>query len=512
MKETKHNGKMIQIKVHHNGLEKTIATEGDVFLLQILRDNGFKIYAPCGGNGTCGKCTVWQKGEGAIASCLHYVTEPLDIVLPDEKEAKILVEQHEYTRNVPFNPGPAMMLSYLPHGIALDLGTTTMVFYLMNLITGSVIETKAVLNPQGQFGGDVISRISHASEKEGGLDDLQKAVLETINEQLEHFVEAAGITKDEIVKFIVSGNTTMLHLLLGVDPLSIALAPFTPAFTDAQVLKGKDLKLHANEVCEVKTLPSISAYVGADIVSGIASIRPEEAAGNYLFMDLGTNGELAVVTREGITCCATAAGPALEGARISCGMGAAEGAISEFYGSSYKVIGDAKPVGICGSGLIDIVAWMLDNDLIDDEGLMQEDFVVAPAADTAHGKAIVITQQDIREVQLAKAAIAAGVNILLKETGLTFDDIGKVFLAGGFGNYINPVSAMRIGLISPEAGEKIIPLGNTSGTGAVLAVKSVQFEEVVADVVKRARYIELSDHDDFTLEFAMNMMFEPVEL
>ncbi len=503
---------MIELKVHFNNEVKTIETEGNAYLLNILRENGFKIYAPCGGNGTCGKCTVWKKGEGAIASCLHYVNESMEIVLPDEKEAKILVDQHTYTRNVPFSPGPSMMLSYLPHGVALDLGTTTMVFYFLNLVTGSVIETRAVLNPQGQFGGDVISRISHASEKEGGLRELQQAAIDTINEQLEHFVQTAGITKDEIVKITVSGNTTMLHLLLGVDPLPIALAPFRPAFTEMQMLRGSELVFFANDECEVKTLPSISAYVGADIVSGIASIKPEEEEGKYLFMDLGTNGELAVVTPEGITCCATAAGPALEGARISCGMGAAEGAISEYNGIAYKVIGNAPPVGICGSGLIDIVAQMLDDGLIDNEGLMEEDFVIVPAGQTGHGSDIIITQQDIREVQLAKAAIAAGVKILLKEAGLKYEEVSKVFLAGGFGNYINPESAMKIGLIAPEFKDRIIPLGNTSGAGAVLAVKSTQFEQITEEVVRRAHYIELSDHDDFTLDFAMNMMFDPVEL
>ncbi len=503
---------MLELKVHHQDEIITIKTEGNDSLLQILRANGFEIFTPCGGNGTCGKCKVWQKGEGSITSCVHYVTESMEIILPDKKEAQILVDQHVHTLSVPFNPGPSSGLSYLPHGVAIDLGTTSLVFYLVNLVMGSVVETRAVLNPQAQFGGDVISRISHASEKEGGLQELQKVILDSINKQLDHFVEFAQITLDEIVKITVSGNATMLHLLLGVDPLSIALAPFTPKFTDEQILKGKELNIHCHADGEIKLLPSISAYVGADIVSGIASIVPSEERKNYLFMDLGTNGELALVTEKEIICCATSAGPALEGARISCGMGAMEGAISAYDPSGYTVIGDARPTGICGSGLIDIMAHLVENKLVTADGLLEGEFIVVPADQSENENVISITQQDIREVQLAKSAIAAGVKILLKEANLGYNEIDTVFLAGGFGNYINTESAMKIGLISPEFKDKIVALGNTSGTGAVLALKSVQFDDVINDLLKRTRYIELSGYEDFALDFAMNMMFEPVEL
>jgi uncharacterized 2Fe-2S/4Fe-4S cluster protein (DUF4445 family) len=503
---------MIDLKVHHQDEITTIKTEGNDSLLQILRANGFELFAPCGGNGTCGKCKVWHKGEGSITACVHYVNESLEIILPDKKEANILVEQHKHTLSVPFNPGPSSGLSYLPHGVAIDLGTTSLVFYLVNLITGSIVETRAALNPQAQFGGDVISRISYASEKEGGLQELQKIILDAINEQLDHFAEFVQITVDEIVKITVSGNTTMLHLLLAVDPLSIALAPFTPKFIDEQKLVGKDLNLHCHTEGEIKIMPSISAYIGADIVSGMASIEPSEEGKNYLFMDLGTNGELALVKENEIICCATATGPAFEGANISCGMGALEGAISTYDQSGYTVIGDTLASGICGSGLIDIVAHLIGNNLVTSDGLLEKDFIVVPAHESENDKEVSITQQDIREVQLAKSAIASGVNILLKEAKLDYNEIDSVFLAGGFGNYINVESAMKIGLISSEFNDKIVPLGNTSGTGAVLALKSTQFDEVIADVLNRSRYIELSGYEDFALDFAMNMMFEPIDL
>ena len=217
-------------------------------------------------------------------------------------------------------------------------------------------------------------------------------------------------------------------------------------------------------------------------------------------MDIGTNGELALATPDGILCCSTAAGPAFEGARISCGMGGVEGAISGFDGHDLLVIGSVTPVGICGSGLVDLVAYMLDNGLADQDGLVKEDFIVTGN--------ISLTQQDIREVQLAKAAIAAGVKILLRQAGMDFDRIDAVFLAGGFGSYIHPESAMKIGLIHPRLKGKIIPLGNTSGSGAMLALKSTHFaSDVVKKLMERTVYIELSGNEDFTMEFAMNMGF-----
>ena len=205
-------------------------------------------------------------------------------MLPDKKEASILVEQHSHTRPVPFLPGAAQNLSYYPHGVALDLGTTSLVFYLVNLVTGSLVETRSMLNPQAKYGGDVISRINYTAEGKNRLSDLQRVVLDAINEQLDHFVEFAGISGDEIVKFTISGNTTMLHLILAVDPMSIALAPFTPKFTEGKILAGKDLHLHCHPDAEIILLPSVSAYVGADIVAGLASIKPSEERINYLFL------------------------------------------------------------------------------------------------------------------------------------------------------------------------------------------------------------------------------------
>ena len=221
--------------------------------------------------------------------------------------------------------------------MAIDLGTTTLVTYLVNLLQGSLIETHSMLNPQSSFGADVITRIHYASTVPGGLQELQHAIISAINVQVHHFTHHLRYSYNDLVKITVAGNNTMLHLLLGADPYSMGQAPYKPGFIAKQVRKGKELGIHCHPEAEITLLPSVSAFVGADILAGLASIRPMEAYKNYLFMDLGTNGELALVTPDTIWCCATAAGPVFEGASISCGMGGVAGAITSF--SSRKLPG-----------------------------------------------------------------------------------------------------------------------------------------------------------------------------
>ena len=498
---------MAKLIIHQNGKVNETETELGENLLNTLRNKGFDVYAPCGGNGTCGKCKVLIKGEGIVTSCIFTVYDSMELVLPDKREAKVLVEQHAHTIQLPLMPGPSAELSVYPHGVAIDIGTTSVVFYLINLITGTVVETRAILNPQAKYGADVISRIQFTASQSNGLQTLQEEIIDAINRELLHLLQFAGISENEIIKIVVAGNATMLHLLLGVNPLSLALAPFKAQFLEEQVRRGEELKLNCFPGAEIKILPSISAYVGADIVAGLSSIAPSENYRNYLFMDIGTNGELALVTENRIWCSSTAAGPAFEGAKISCGMGAVEGAISAFGDEGYSVIGDDKPAGLCGSGLIDLVAWLVENRKIDTEGLLDHEFLIVPASESGTGKDITLNQMDIREVQLAKSAIASGVKILLKQSGLTFDQIDTLFLAGGFGNYINIDSAVRIGLIPLQLKERIIPVGNTSGTGALAALKSVKFDDAMQAVISKSLFVELANDEDFAIEFAMNMRF-----
>ena len=254
-------------------------------------------------------------------------------------------------------------------------------------------------------------------------------------------------------------------------------------------------------------MPSVSAFVGADIIAGIGSIKPLEQYQRYIFMDLGTNGELALVTPETIWCCATAAGPAFEVANISSGIGGVNGAIAQYSSRGYNVIGDEKPLGICGSGLVDVVAYLIEYGLVDSNGFLENEFKIVSSDQSGKGNAITITQADIREVQLAKSAIATGINILIRQANLRFEDIDALFLAGGFGNYLNVESAMKIGLIPVQMKNKVISLGNTAGTGAILSLRSETFETILNDILQRTKHVELSQDDDFPLEFVMNMSF-----
>jgi len=368
------------------------------------------------------------------------------------------------------------------------------------MITGRIEKIASFLNPQSIYGADVISRITYCQENENGLINLKQVIVNAINNELDQFSLIKGIRSASFERIIVAGNTTMLHLLLGENPVSIALAPFIPKFTGMQVRKGDLSGLNINPLADVITLPCISAYVGADIVAGLAVIKPLYR--NYLFIDIGTNGEMALVKGDWIFTCSTAAGPAFEGATLSCGMGAVNGAISSFISpEEFSVIGNTEPVGICGSGIADIIAYLLDARLVDKTGVLKLPF-------TLHKKNnIVVTQQDIREIQLAKSAIYSGIKVLMKSAGMDFRDIDALYLAGGFGNYINIRSAVRIGLLPSELQNKIFPVGNSAGMGALQFLKSDEFENRIERITRSSEYIELSDSDDFTIEFVMNMDF-----
>ncbi|MBE0656018.1 MAG: DUF4445 domain-containing protein [Bacteroidales bacterium] len=498
----------IKITIQTNGKKKLVTASPGKLLLGLLREQGFEVYSPCGGNGTCGKCKVYLKNEGYITSCVYTVEEDIEIVLPDALEADILASQYEHSRVVPLVPGDPEKLAPFPYGVAIDIGTTTLAFHLVQLMTGVHTETRTAMNPQAKYGADVISRINFCILNPEGLETMQQEIIRIINQQLIHFSEVSGIGSSDIVKITIAGNTTMLHLLLGENPASLAFVPFTPVFTDRKLLHAKDLSLECHPDAEVNILPSLTAYVGADIVAGIASLAPSESIKNYLFIDVGTNGEMALITPQKIYCCATAAGPAFEGANIEFGMGALQGAISIFDGpGKYLTIGGAKPVGICGSGLIDMVASLVKSGIIAPDGNMESDYLVVSAENSGNNKEIFLTQKDIREVQLAKSAIISGIKLLISEAGLSTNELDALYMAGGFGNYIRTESAVIIGLLPAELADRVIPVGNASGTGALLSLKSVYFDAILNDIKNRMEYIELAEKDDFMMEFAMNMDF-----
>jgi uncharacterized 2Fe-2S/4Fe-4S cluster protein (DUF4445 family) len=477
-------------------------------LSEALRNAGYNLYTPCGGMGTCGKCRVYVIGRGYVTSCQFQVNGNIEITMPDPAEARILATQYRHTRQLPVDPGPPALLSEHPFGVAIDIGTTSLVFHFADLSNGAIVETRTILNPQARYGADVISRINYCVVNPGGVKMVQKELVTSVNSELAQFARRFEIGRDDIVKLCFAGNTTMLHILLGIDPGPIAFAPFTPAFTGERILPASNLGLECHPGGEVKVLPSFSAYIGSDIVAGIASLAPSAEHKNFLFLDLGTNGEMALITPQHIFCCAAAAGPAFEGANIEHGLGAVEGAIMSFDGpGNFTTIGDSMPTGICGSGLIDLVAFLLREGYIKPDGFMADNFTVATAGESGTGREIYLTPKDVREIQLAKSAVASGINILLSHAGLSPDRVDGLFLAGGFGNYIRPEKAAAIGLIPAELHRRAIPAGNTSGTGALLALRSVFFEGILSSVHSRMMNLELSGHPDFIMEFAMNMEF-----
>lgn len=492
------------VVLKNSAMSKAVEIEDGSNLLQCIREHFDDFYAPCGGNGTCGKCRVYIPGDGHVTSCLYQVNKTIEVILPDRIEMQVLSSQYKLTKVLPQDLGAVANLATVPYGLAVDIGTTTMVFYMVNLLFGSVVDINSIVNPQGKFGADVISRINYGATTPSGLEELQKVLIRAINEAIVKFCAGYEINPTDFVKISVVGNTTMLHNLLGVDALPIAHAPFAPQFTELKRLQASGLDIKIHEQGELVLSPSLSAYVGSDIIAGLASVDTSKLGRNFLFVDIGTNGEMVLVTPDKILACATAAGPAFEGANISCGMPALPGAISEFDQGGFIVIGGIFPVGVCGSGLIDVVATMLGTGVLGPDGNISEDFVLCKDVDS---HAITLKQQDIREVQLAKSAIFSGINRMMAMAGLSFEDLDHVLLAGGFGNYLNISNAIKIGLLPPLALEKYIQVGNSAGSGAVLALNSEAFIRQMEELKSKIEYIELSTDSEFPMEFAMNMFF-----
>jgi len=421
------------------------------------------------------------------------------------------------------------------YGIAFDIGTTTVAGYLVDLESGIELSAVAKTNPQVVYGDDVISRIGFTQQNKDGLLKLQKGIVNTLNEIIKETAQRAKISSDNIYKMSIAGNTCMHHLLLGLNPSYIASSPYIPVIKEDLSIKIRDIpELILKPNANIYMLPNISAYVGADITAGILATCMWKKEKNILFLDLGTNGEIVLSARGKLWACSTAAGPAFEGARISSGMRAAEGAIykvkMDHKSFAYSVIKDGKVRGICGSGSIDLIAEMLRLGLIDKSGRLIDregcntelgeeirkrivkgqkgnKFLLVEGKETENGDPVFLTQKDVRELQLAKAAIFAGIKILLKEVNISPEDIQEILLAGAFGNFIDKESARRIGLIPYLSLKKIESVGNAAGRGAEIALLSEKMKKVCRDTAREVQYIELSSRTDFQEEFIEAMFF-----
>ncbi len=414
-------------------------------------------------------------------------------------------------------------------GVALDVGTTTVVATLIDLTTGAAAAVESTINRQAPYGADVIARMGHAMTTDGGLAELRAAVLDTVNGLVESVCSTAGVGRGHVYEAVVVGNATMLHLLLGVDPRSIALAPFTATFLEPQDLSAADAAIEIHPEGRVVLFPSIGAYVGADVVGDAVATGLAREERLRLLVDVGTNGEIVCGSIDRVVATAAPAGPAFEGGQILHGMRATEGAIEGVVlddGVHLQVIGgDVEPRGICGSGLVDVVAQLRLRCLLRENGMLlsREEAVLAehPLADRlvdrngvrafALTDDVVLTQLDVRELQSAKGAIATGIEVAMHALGVSAADLDEVMLAGSFGTYINPESARVIGLVPPVPVDRIRAVGNAASEGAKMGLLSFREREIAFELQSWVEYVELSGAADFNDRFIRNLAFPALE-
>ena len=457
-----------------------VTVEQGTSLLRAQILAGLQVDAPCGGNGTCGKCRVLVDGQQVLA-CQTLVDRDMTVWHAPQGDSQIL------TGGISARLQPDGKCDYV---FAADLGTTTMVLYLLSGVTGQVLSKSSCLNPQRQFGADVISRIEYALA--GNARQLQAVVWEAICALLQTAAQKAGISLQEIGGGCIVGNTAMQHLLLNLDTKPLVTPPYMPAVLASAVVEASAyLPIRGS----LRILPNIAGFVGGDTVACMKAVDFDALEEITLLVDIGTNGEMVLGNKERAVACSTAAGPAFEGAKISCGMRGEVGAVDHVFLKngqvSYHVIGDVPAKGICGSGILDLIAVLLELGVIDDSGYMEE------GSYRLGDSEVVLTQRDVREVQLAKAAIFAGISLLTEHWGISVNEIQQVLLAGAFGNYMDPVSACRIGMIPECLQDRIRLVGNAAGEGAkVCALSEAEFLRT-SQIARQTEFLELATCPDF---------------
>ncbi len=477
--------------------QNILSAEGEN-LLQVLRYAGLAPDAPCGGKGTCGKCKVMVNGKQVLA-CQTTVTQDMVVTIPQFGQRQILTAATELQTDVlPLRQG---------YFLAFDIGTTTVAGYILDKETGNVLASESAPNPQSAFGADVISRIQWAIKEEMQiLTDSIRACVDTLSHSL---CEKAGILPAQVGVISLVGNPAMQQLFLGILPKNLAQIPFAPVLTKAEAVNAKPY-LPGFENALLLIVPDIAGFVGADTLAGVLATGIHQQEELSLLVDIGTNGEMVLGNRHRMVACSTAAGPALEGANIQFGMGGRTGAIDHVWLEDgkieYSVIGHCKPIGICGSGLMDAVAVALDQGLLNERGrILTENRLLHLTEE------IYLTQEDIRQVQMAKGAIAAGISLMAAHLGVTLQDIQHVYLAGAFGTYMRPSSACRMGLLPVELEGKIQSVGNAAGGGGVTMAVSRQQFELAGQLASQIEFLELATAPGFQRCFAAQMLFDALQ-
>lgn len=489
---------MAILTIRQNQTEKEIYFEGKGILNDVLREAGCRYAQPCGGRGVCGKCAVEitgavsepnsaEKRVGKRLSCQAVLLGDAQVVLPDCAE----IQQIEFGEECL----PTMLMPMEGrYGAAVDIGTTTLVLKVYELSTGKCVGTAVAGNPQVIVAADVIGRID-ASMK-GQKPYLKELITKAMDGMLRRACQEASVKEAEVDVLVVSGNTTMLYLLTGRDTASLSCAPFEADWLFDEQIRVLGRKAYLP--------PCMNAFVGADITGAVmyaGMCKKEEIS---LLCDIGTNGEIALWKEGKLYVASTAAGPAFEGAGISCGCGSVNGAIDKVWVESGVIkahtIGNAQAVGVCGSGLIDALAAMLKNDVIDETGAMEAEAYMLE-------EGIFIRREDVREIQLAKAAIAAGIDTLLETAGVSVDEIANFYLAGGFGSHMNVSSAIEIGLIPEGLQSKVHVLGNAAVAGAAQLLLERNKLAEVRSIAECAVSVNLGGNEVFNGKYIDKMFF-----
>ena len=507
----------------------TLDTREGETIADAARRAGMFLPMPCGGRGRCGKCAVMTKGaflpplesESRLLERAPvrdgYVTRIACMCAASEGEALIpggsrKVSVAGVTADMPPYDGGERNT----YGVAADIGTTTVSALLYSFRDGRIVSGAHEMNRQANFGADVISRIDH-SNRHGG-DELTRSITSQLDGMIRGMIADTGIDARDVSRIVVTGNTTMLHFLTGLDPRGIGVAPFTPVSKFGEEIPASGI-LKGFVSASLYIPPSVSAYVGADITCGVLSTGMTDGTSARMLIDVGTNGEMALYGGGRLLCCSTAAGPAFEGASISMGMPAVSGAISRVASDAnvvYETIDGAPPAGICGSGMISAIDMMLNEGVLDGGGRLMESghrfgSLVSQAGGEAAfilgGSGVCLTQRDIRNIQLAKASIAAGASVLMKASGIGLGDLDTLCLSGGFGSAVDPAGAAGIGLIPSGIINRTIASGNTALSGASQLLFSRSLRKKAAAIARMAEEIPLSSNAEFMEEYIEKMVF-----
>ena len=509
-------------------------------IMHALLEHALFIDNPCNGKGLCGKCRVrvlsggvtpvteteksFLKEEdirsGIRLSCMARITGDVTVaLLKTESGHKVLSggKIPAFTRDT-VSSGK---------GVCIDIGTTTVVTSLIDLPTGKELASASDINAQKHFGLDVLTRITYEYEHpETGIKDLQNAIVTSLNKLIQSACQKAGVSSDDILKISVAANCTMMHTLLGVDARPIGRAPYRPVFLNSRLLPAREIGLDVSEKAMLYCLPQVSAFIGADIVAGVMVAGLHKNDKNVLFIDIGTNGEIVLATKGRLLTCSCAAGPALEGMNISSGMRASAGAIEDVQmtkaGITCKTIGDCAPQGLCGSGILSVLKELLRTGIVKPTGAFvkpdklpdtdwrkpyirmdgkKREFVLST------DPLLIVTQSDIRQVQLAKGAILSGFMALLKKARLSMDDLDAVVIAGQFGAHLPAASLVGTGILPPGVKDKITYIGNASKTGAYMTLLSQSVTRDMATIASKMEYMELAESEDYEQIFMEAMIF-----